>query len=232
MHQTFASHVGTAVERARLYVQLDDDARKAARRELSYDLHEISNLIHGALIMRLEVAREKLAHDMFMELGQELQNVSKAAQAVHSLLRWIHYELRGDDILQEKSLIPALEHFAGLLKIPCETHVVGREFLPFEIEYPLYKIGMEALVNTAKHGGDHIHATIRLVKNRTSFTFEVEDNGYGFDKDLILQRPYRFGLESMQRWADSIGAAFDIQSQPSSGTAIIVTGKVRESEGE
>jgi GAF domain-containing protein len=232
MHGTFASHVGTAIERARLYEQLDDDARKAARRALSYDLHDISNLIHGALVMRLEVAREKLARDMFMEVGQELVNISKAAQTVHSLLRWIHYGLRGDDVLQEKGLVPALEHIADLLKIPLETQVLGREALPLEIEYALYKIGLEALVNTAKHAGDHTRASLRLAKDQHKFTFEIEDNGFGFDKTLILQRPYRYGLNSMQRWADTIGAEFDFQSQPRLGTVITVTGKVQPAGAE
>ena len=131
-----------------------------------------------------------------------------------------------------KGLGPALEHIADLLKIPLETQVIGREALPLEIEYALYKIGLEAPVNTAKHAGDRIRASLRLAKDQHKFTFEIEDNGFGFDKSLILQRPYRYGLNSMQRWADTIEAEFDFQSQPRLGTVITVTGKVQPAGAE
>lgn len=226
MQKTFASHIGTAVERARLYEQLDSEARKAAREALSYDLHDISNMIHGALILRLEVAREKLARDMFSEVGGELNNIAKAAQAVHSLLRWIHYGLRGDDVLHEKGLIPAIEHIASLFNTPLETQVIGRTQLPIDIEYSLYKIGLEALVNSTKHGGENVSVFIRLVKDKTHFTFEIKDNGFGFDKNLISQQPYTFGLNSMERWAESMDAQIEFQSKPNSGTTVAVYGRL------
>lgn len=226
MQKTFASHIGTAVERARLYEQLDKEARKEAREALSYDLHDISNMIHGALILRLEVAREKLARDMFLELDKELLNISKAAQSVHSLLRWIHYDLRGDDVLHEKGLIPALEHIGSLYKIQLETQVTGRTQLPIDIEYSLYKIGLEALVNSAKHGGANILVKIRLIKDKTKFTFEVEDNGYGFDQVRVLKQSYTFGLNSMRRWADLMDAEIKFQSELESGTTVTVSGRI------
>jgi signal transduction histidine kinase len=230
MHKTFASHIGTAFERARFFERLDKDALLEARKALSYDLHDISNLVHGALIMRLEIAREELACDSFSEVGVELGNISKAAQAVHSLLRWITYGLRGDDVLREKGLTQALEHIANLLKLPVdETSVVGRETLPLDVEYALYKIGLEALFNSSKHGGDNIKVKIRLAKDKGKYTLEIENNGWGFDPAPALKDQYSFGLNSMDRWAQSVGAEVKVLSKPGprAGTIISVNGVVQ-----
>jgi Signal transduction histidine kinase len=226
MHQTFASHIATAVERARLFERLDQEARRAARQALGYELHEIYNFLHGALLIRLEITKEKLARKQFSEVQVEIENMSKAAQTVNSLLRWIHYDLRGNDMIEEKGLILTLEHIAGLLKLPIKTSVFGRDHLPSQVEYALYKIGIEALTNVAKHAGDQTQANIVLKKHAGSFTFEVSDNGFGFDEDEKFQSVVSFGFAGMRRWAESIGAKLDIQSKPSQGTMVSVHGSI------
>jgi GAF domain-containing protein/PAS domain-containing protein len=231
MHQTFASHIGTAVERARLYQRLDKNARREARLALGYELHEIYNLIHGALVMRLEITKEKMLRNKLADVRREIENMSKAARAANSLLRWIHYDLRGDDLIEEKGLILTLEHIGGLLKVPIKMNVIGRDNLSNQIEYALYKIGVEALTNVAKHAGDQTQALITLTKHGGKFAFEVSDNGLGFDEGAVFHGTVSFGFEGMQRWAKSIGAKLDIQSKPSHGTIILVHGSATEKEG-
>jgi len=228
MHHTLASQIGIAVERARLFQQLDTEARKEARTALGHDLHEINSFVHGALVLRLAIIKEKFERNYITQVRQELENIQKAAQTVHSLLRWIHNDLRGDNILEEKGLLPALEHIAGLLGISVGINVIGNAVLPIDVEYALHKIGVEALANTAKHGGKDIRVFIGLYGNSTSYTFEVKDNGSGFDEDLIFHRPYNMGFEGMRRWADTIRAKLEISSQPDQGTIIQVHGLVQQ----
>jgi len=231
MHKTFASHIGTAVERARLYQRLDKNARRKARESLGYELHEIYNLIHGALIVRLEITKEKMLRNELTDVRREIDNMSKAARAANSLLRWIHYELRGDDMIEEKGLIFTLKHIAGLLKVPIKISVTGREILSSQVEHALYKIGVEALTNVAKHAGDQTQAIIHLQKQNGEFTFEVSDNGLGFDEAAVFHSAVSFGIEGMKRWAESIGAKLEVQSKPAHGTNIFVRGTIKQQEG-
>ena len=231
MHQTFASHIGTAVERARLYQRLDKNARREAREALGYELHEIYNLIHGALVVRLEITKEKILRNEIADVRREIDNMSKAARAANSLLRWIHYELRGDDMIEEKGLIQTLKHIAGLLKVPVKINVAGRDSLSSQVEHALYKIGVEALTNVAKHAGDQTQAVIRLQKQRGEFILEVSDNGLGFDEAAVFHGAVSFGFEGMNRWAESIGAKLDVQSKPAHGTNIFVRGTITEQDG-
>jgi len=231
MHQTFASHIGTAVERASLYQRLNKNARREAREALGYELHEIYNLIHGALIVRLEITKEKLLRNELADIRREIDNMSKAARAVNSLLRWIHYELRGDDMIEEKGLILTLKHISGLLKVPIKISVTGRETLSNQVEHALYKIGVEALTNVAKHAGNQTQAVIHLQKQSGGFTFEVSDNGLGFDGAAVFHSAVSFGFEGMKRWAESIGAKLEVQSKPTHGTNIFVRGMITQQEG-
>lgn len=230
MNQTYASHIATAVERARLYRRLDKNARRDARLALGYELHEIYNLIHGALVMRLEITKEKLLRKQLPEVRQELENMGKASRAANSLLRWIHYDLRGDDLIEEKGLIPTLQHIAHLLKVPVRTKVVGRDKLPLNVEYALYKIGVEALTNVAKHAGESTLASLSLKKSNEKYLLEVSDNGSGFDEVSVFQSSVTFGFEGMRRWAESIGGTLDIQTMPSRGTTISVSGSIIQKE--
>jgi GAF domain-containing protein/PAS domain-containing protein len=228
LHKTFASHIGMAVERARFYQRLDQEARREARREIGYELHDIANFVHGALKMRLDVAREQFEHGEMEKLRQEIERITKAAGYVTASLRWIYNDLLNPNTLPERGLIKSLEKIAEYLQVPIRTQVKGRTSLPLDIEYALYKIGLEALNNIDKYAGRDTHCEITLEKSEQSFRFEVRDNGRGFDVPATLSQPDNYGLKSIQRWATTIQSRLEITSQPDRGTRIRVEGEWQE----
>jgi signal transduction histidine kinase len=128
-------------------------------------------------------------------------------------------------MIEERGLISALKNICALLGIPVQVHVEGRENLPSQIEYVLYKIGLEAIMNVAKHAGEQSLAEINLVRQAGHFDFAISDNGSGFDT-VEAQHTISYGLGGMQRWADTIQAALDIQSMPAQGTTVRVSGLI------
>jgi histidine kinase/DNA gyrase B/HSP90-like ATPase len=89
-----------------------------------------------------------------------------------------------------------------------------------EIESALYFCCLEALQNAAKYA-HATHADIRLSANGDVLTFEVVDDGNGFDP---TSTPRGSGLQGMADRLDAIGGTLEVRSQPGIGTT--VTGRV------
>jgi signal transduction histidine kinase len=88
--------------------------------------------------------------------------------------------------------------------------------LPETVHFVFYRIAQESLNNIAKHAGAK-RARIRLRGAGDQVELTIVDNGSGFEP-----RPESsgFGLTSMRERADSIGAAFHVQSRVGTGTRV------------
>jgi NarL family two-component system sensor histidine kinase LiaS len=86
--------------------------------------------------------------------------------------------------------------------------------------YHLMSIAREALANVAKHAqADKV--TVAFGRCEDTLALTVEDNGVGFDPT----GPHRwrgFGLQSIERRAQSFGGHFNLASAPGKGTRVTV----------
>jgi signal transduction histidine kinase len=89
-----------------------------------------------------------------------------------------------------------------------------------EVEAAVYFCSLEALQNVAKYAHAS-QASIKLTQINGSLTFEVTDDGDGFDPTTI---GYGTGLQGMADRLDALGGTLEIRSAPGEGTA--VTGRV------
>ena len=79
-------------------------------------------------------------------------------------------------------------------------------------------VAEEALTNIVKHS----HATvvqIRIYYENTALVMEVEDNGVGFDVDLVKQTGLSVGLRSMSGCLERMNA--DMQITSNAGQTIL-----------
>jgi GAF domain-containing protein/two-component sensor histidine kinase/PAS domain-containing protein len=229
MHKTLASQIGIAIERAGLYQRLDEEAKREARESLSGDLHDIMNVLHGALVLGVAYARELMATHDYVALQDQLRHVAKSARHVHEGIGRIHADVR-DPVLQEKGLVQALKHYADMLQLPCRFHATGRTRLSADVEYGLCRIAQEALNNAARHacladtGGG---VEVVLQRSPTDIQLVVSDAGVGFDTAAMLHRSDAFGFQYMERWAKAIGAQLEVDSEVGRGTRVQVSGALR-----
>lgn len=79
-----------------------------------------------------------------------------------------------------------------------------------------YAPEVEALENVAKCAGATL-ARIRLDREDGHVTFEIEDDGAGFD---VGATGYGTGLRGMADRLDAIGGSLDVRSAPGRGTTI------------
>jgi signal transduction histidine kinase len=77
---------------------------------------------------------------------------------------------------------------------------------------------LEAVQNTAKHGGRGVRATVRLAREGRELRFSVTDDGAGFDP---TRRGDGIGLVSMRDRVGAAGGTLDVVSRPGEGTAVV-----------
>ena len=96
---------------------------------------------------------------------------------------------------------------------------------PSEIEAAVYFCCLEALQSIAKYASAN-EAIIRLGRSNGDLTFEVVDDGRGFDPASVGGS----GLTNMHDRVEAVGGTLEIQSEPGIGTT--VTGRVPISPAE
>ena len=89
----------------------------------------------------------------------------------------------------------------------------------------LYRVAQEALTNVVKHAGAQ-HAEVHLEVADGRALLSVRDDGHGFDPAAALARERdreHFGLKGIQERISALGGTCTFESQPGSGTAVVVS---------
>lgn len=162
-------------------------------------------------------------------LRREIGELQTMANRIDDEVEFIAWELR-PSVLDDLGLPIAAKRFvrdwAEHFQIRGDFREVGvreQRFSP-EVEINLYRIVQEALNNTAKYAKAS-RGSVMIEKSQTSIRLIVEDDGVGFDTDLIpVGRPnYRgLGIVGMRERAELLGGTLEIESQPGKGTTIFV----------
>ena len=85
-----------------------------------------------------------------------------------------------------------------------------------DVEATVYFCTLEALQNVAKYAAAD-HTVIRLARANGSLSFEVEDDGRGFDPDAVASGT---GLQGMADRLAAVGGSLEIRSAPGQGTTV------------
>jgi signal transduction histidine kinase len=103
------------------------------------------------------------------------------------------------------------------LDLPTEVPPIP---LTAEIRHNLFMVVKEALNNVLKHSrASEVH--LRLALREAELEIQVEDNGCGFETNII-PGSRRSGLANMRQRTKMMGALLFIESQPGKGTSIRV----------
>jgi signal transduction histidine kinase len=217
----FCDQAALAIENGRLRQRVEQAAAAAERDRLARDLHDaVTQTLFSASVIAEAMPRIWLTNPEESQRGiEELRQLTRGALAE---MRTLLLELR-PAALTEKPLGELLGHLAdavtGQARIPVRLEVEGERELPADLQVVLYRIAQEALNNVTKHARAS-QASIALRCTPARVALEVADDGRGFDPDRAL--PDRLGLGIMRERAESVGALFEIESQPGQGTRVHV----------
>ncbi len=227
-----ASGLGLALRNARLTGQLRRRvteleasrervlaASDDARRRLENDLDSGPQQQLVALKVKLGPTRmlaERVGAEKTAALLQQLEReAGDAIQAVRDFAGGIYPPL-----LEAEGLEVAIAQQTRSAAVPIDIASDGIGRYPREVEAAVYFSVLEALQNTAKYAEAN-SASVTLAATNGSLTFEVRDDGRGFDSTVALAGA---GLKGMADRLDTVGGSMTIGSAPGEGT--IVSGAV------
>ena len=189
-------------------------AQDEERRRLERNIHDGAQQQLVALAVKARLARRFTGRDPAKAaemLGQIEADTQTTLEDLRDLARGIYPPL-----LADRGLVAAIEAQArkGQLGVSLDADGVGR--FPAEIEATVYFCALEALQNVAKYA-DAAHTRIHLTRANGTLSFEVVDDGRGFDPAVGAAGS---GLQGMADRLAAVGGSLDVRSAPGRGTTV------------
>lgn len=140
-----------------------------------------------------------------------------------SEIRHLSYHLH-PTLLVDLGLEPALNlYFKDIQNhsnLDIEFNMVGFDHrLDADMETVFYRFSQETLTNALKHSGAE-NFKLSIIKSYPRIIFLAEDDGTGFDTQIIGKDKRSLGLLGMRERASHIGGSFQLRSQVGEGTRI------------
>ncbi|MFA4904389.1 MAG: PAS domain S-box protein [Desulfobaccales bacterium] len=233
---------------------LAQDAQRRLVEEILRESEERLRYLASQLLQAQEKERRYLALELHDDLGQSLMVLKMQLRAIEKMVppeQWRTKEecahsldyLNGviDNVRRlARNLRPSVLDDLGLV---AGLRVLGEEFCKYhEIELSLkmddieglfsrdeevnlYRIFQETLTNIAKHSQAR-QVSIVIRRSPDGVSFQVTDDGVGFDLDQILVRDAAkkgLGLAALEERVHILGGALTIKAQKHRGTEIFFT---------
>jgi signal transduction histidine kinase len=189
-------------------------AQDQERRRLERNLHDGAQQNLVALKVKLGLAEALSAKDPAKArelIGQLKGDADEALETLRDLARGIYPPL-----LADRGLTAALQAQARKATVPVVVDADGLGRYPQDVEAAIYFCVLEALQNVQKYaqaGG----ATVRIRQRDSVLSFEVKDDGVGFDG---THNGRGSGTQNMADRLDALDGTFDLASTPGVGTTV------------
>ncbi len=189
-------------------------AQDQERRRLERNIHDGAQQQLVALSVKTRLARDLTPRDparateMLTQIDGELQT---ALDDLRDLARGIYPPL-----LADQGLEAALDAQARRSPVPVLVRADGVGRYPQEVEAAVYFSVLEALQNVSKYAGAS-SASVTIAQANGDLTFEVEDDGRGFD---TAATGFGTGLQGIADRLSALHGELAIRSEPGTGTRV------------
>jgi len=227
----FSGQATIALQNARLFQNLRDEQdriinqQEEIRRQIARELHDGPTQTIASLAMRLNYARA-LIEKAPDKTAKELAELEDMARRTTKEIRTMLFTLR-PVVLETQGLAAALRQYAvrlqeadGLILNVHDSQFIGT--LPDDMAGVIFSVLEEAINNAKKHAQAQ-QVTVRLQTQDDTFLAEVQDDGIGFDLDVVEQtydQRGSLGLINMRERAALIDGNLLIESVPGQGTTV------------
>lgn len=194
------------------------------RERISRELHDSVSQMLSSVLLQLNEVENSASKRQVRSSRQNLEKVRELISSTMQEIREISQNLM-PKVLSDFGLQDALEQ----LKITLENQQIIQIDLDIftiqthydkNLEIAIYRITQEAISNIIRHAQAN-RVTIQLIEHEDMLQLLIEDNGIGFDQRL-KQRSKGYGLINIEQRVLTLGGQVRIESNPNSGTAIIV----------
>jgi len=221
-----------ALENARLYQQLEQEAALAERERIVAEIHDglaqtlsFLNLRLGAVEGLIE--DEEIAH-VTEQLALMRRTVERTGKEVRRLMKDMQSSVHAYRTLEER-LRQVTKRFVEERGMTVELNVETRRPLrePPEISEQVTRVMQEALTNVHKHA-PYSPVTVTLEQRDREAMLCVQDEGPGFDTETLIEREGHFGLKVMAARAKRIDGELEVKSAPGRGTTVTLHWSITE----
>ena len=203
-------------------------AQEMERKRIASELHDDFGQTLAFLKIKIKNIQNKLPSHQD-ELKEECENTLKYADQLIEKVRTLSHGLTPlilNHLGLTASLQSLIEDFSkyAYMKIQKDIANIDKMFSPVA-EIAIYRIFQEIFTNIEKHANAD-YVKIEIKKQNSSVSFQIEDNGKGFDIERIelnYLNEKRIGLASLKERVRMLGGRFKIQSQLNEGTKINFT---------
>jgi nitrate/nitrite-specific signal transduction histidine kinase len=223
-----ATQVGLALEAARLHDELQVLAVQGERERIAREMHDGLAQVLGYVNTKSQAVDEMLGDGRIAEARQQLGELAAAARSLYVDVREAILTL-SSPVPSNRSLAAALEEYAALyaessklaVRFEASSEAAGAP-LSAAVQAEVFGIVREALTNVRKHARAQ-RVSLSIARQGREVVLRVEDDGVGFDAELLTQGPERwphFGLAGMRERAESVGGSITWRSSPGAGSVV------------
>jgi signal transduction histidine kinase/DNA-binding CsgD family transcriptional regulator len=207
------------------------------RNRIARDIHDgstqqIAHVLHKLeFVQHLLTRQPLLPHVTQTALGEVERARDLLAVSLNDLRRSISSLLPAQ--LEEQDFVVALHCLLDdyMLSDPDLTITLNMDTpddLPVALEASIYRFIQEALTNVSKHA-QATHATISIRVLANALVVEVQDNGVGFQPELVARVAVKspldngslhLGLRTMRERIQDAGGSLEIESDSGRGTCV------------
>ncbi|MFW6183859.1 MAG: GAF domain-containing sensor histidine kinase [Chloroflexota bacterium] len=219
--QNLADQAVIALQHASMAAQLQSVATLEERSRIAREMHDGLAQILGYLGIQMQTieayVKQGQEQQVLEEIQKTRQNVKLAQDDVRDNILSLRTTLSGD-----AGLIPALQEYVREFGVQsgADARLVTCFNSPPRLsplaEVQLVRIVQEALTNVRKHAGAE-HVEVQLSPLDGGLNILVRDDGVGFEPG---DADGRFGLQTMEERASSVGGRLAVQSEPQGGTQV------------
>ncbi len=203
-------------------------AQESERQRIARELHDETGQTLTALGMGLRGMSETILTNRNRAIEQANQLEKLAVEGVEELQRMVSglHPPQLDDL----GLLAALRWYTNDVSdhtgiaINITSHG-SKPKLTSDIRSVVFRIAQEAITNVVRHA-NATNIEIQLDYTAENIYLRVEDNGQGFNTDVVLKKkpgkPTAWGLLGMSERASLVGGTCNIFSHPGKGTLIEV----------
>jgi two-component system, NarL family, sensor kinase len=197
------------------------DAEIQERKQLGLELHDRV----GPLLSLAKLNVTALVDQSHQANGMKTKVLNSTLEAINEILKEIKQisQNMAPVILIEKGFEAAIRNLVIRLnesnsyKVNLDLFGTSQSLEPY-VEHVLYRSILES-VNNILHHANGTEINIQIIRNHDDITVMIEDNGIGFDPN-ILQYNKGLGMRSTRSRIESLKGSIFIDSQPGKGTII------------
>ncbi|WP_235214985.1 AAA family ATPase [Rhodococcus opacus] len=221
--EVLAALAGAVIERQGLRRESLErivEVQEAERGRIARDLHDEFGHIFAAAMDGLG-ALQQSEDAVTKQTATEVRNIVRQGIQVARTVAWSLRPSGLDDLGLTGCIEQYVEDCRQIYPIRIELNATGEPTsIPPAVTTAVFRIVQEALTNIGRHSHAR-DASVIIVSSADTLRAVVEDNGTGFDVDLVGQRR-SLGLIGMRERARLVGGRLSVESRPGQGATIMV----------